>query len=136
MKFNIIVELRAYDNNVPLVKISGASEETRNLILNNYVGVNYYVTSEPEEETLTGPEAIETLDLSIRSYNCLKRAGINSVIDLIKTYNKGELVHVRNLGCKSYHEVEDKLVFLQLVTKKELEVANNGPGYKEDKIGN
>lgn len=133
MKYNIVVELRAYAENVPLVKISGASEETRNLILNNYAGVNYYITSEPEEETLTGPEAIETLDLSIRSYNCLKRAGIYSVLDLIKKYNKGELPHVRNLGLKSYHEIEDKLVFLGLVTKKELEVIKNARSrYKED----
>lgn len=120
MKFNIIVELRAYDNNIPLVKISGASEETRNLILNNYSGANYYVTSEPEEETLTGPESIEILDLTIRSYNCLRRANIRSIIDLIKIYNKGELICVRNLGRKSYQEIENKLILLGLVTKKEL----------------
>jgi DNA-directed RNA polymerase alpha subunit len=135
MKFNILVELRTLDENVPLVKISGASEETRNLILNNYSGANYCITSEPEEETLTGPEAIETLDLTIRSYNCLKRAGIRTVIDLIKVYNKGELPYVRNLGNKSFHEIEDKLILLSLVPVIRLDKEVNSyawTGHKKD----
>lgn len=51
---------------------------------------------------------IEELDLSVRSFNCLKRAGINTVEDLI---NKSEedLMKVRNLGRKSKEEVEAKL---------------------------
>lgn len=60
---------------------------------------------------------IEELDLSVRSYNCLKRAGINSVEELIQ---KGEedMMKVRNLGKKSLEEVEQKLAELQLNLKK------------------
>lgn len=51
---------------------------------------------------------IEELDLSVRSYNCLKRAGINTVGDLIeKTFD--DMMKVRNLGRKSLEEVEKKL---------------------------
>ena len=51
---------------------------------------------------------IEELDLSVRSFNCLKRAGINTVQDLI---NKSEedMMKVRNLGRKSLEEVVNKL---------------------------
>ena len=51
---------------------------------------------------------IEELDLSVRSFNCLKRAGINTVEDLI---NKSEedMMKVRNLGRKSLEEVIHKL---------------------------
>ncbi|MCM1226477.1 MAG: DNA-directed RNA polymerase subunit alpha [Clostridium sp.] len=51
---------------------------------------------------------IEELDLSVRSFNCLKRAGINTVEDLI-TKSEEEMMKVRNLGKKSFDEVKDKL---------------------------
>ncbi len=51
---------------------------------------------------------IEDLDLSVRSYNCLKRAGINSVSDLTQK-SEEEMIKVRNLGKKSLVEVENKL---------------------------
>ncbi|NLT97357.1 MAG: DNA-directed RNA polymerase subunit alpha, partial [Christensenellaceae bacterium] len=56
---------------------------------------------------------IEELDLSVRSYNCLKRAGINTVAELIKR-NEEEMMKVRNLGRKSLEEVEQKLAALGL----------------------
>ena len=61
---------------------------------------------------------IEELDLSVRSYNCLKRAGINNVEDLA---NKSEedMMKVRNLGRKSLEEVINKLNGLGLCLKKE-----------------
>ncbi|MDD6762950.1 MAG: DNA-directed RNA polymerase subunit alpha [Clostridiales bacterium] len=61
---------------------------------------------------------IEELDLSVRSYNCLKRAGINNVEDLT---NKSEedMMKVRNLGRKSLEEVIGKLTGLGLYLKKE-----------------
>ncbi len=61
---------------------------------------------------------IEDLDLSVRSYNCLKRAGINTVEDLV---NKSEedMMKVRNLGRKSLEEVINKLDGLSLALKKE-----------------
>ena len=54
---------------------------------------------------------IEELDLSVRSFNCLKRAGINTVDDLINK-SEEEMMKVRNLGRKSFEEVRDKLTSL------------------------
>ncbi len=51
---------------------------------------------------------IEELDLSVRSFNCLKRAGINTVNDLIGK-SAEEMMKVRNLGKKSFDEVKEKL---------------------------
>ena len=51
---------------------------------------------------------IEELDLSVRSFNCLKRAGINTVEDLIGK-SEDEMMKVRNLGKKSLEEVINKL---------------------------
>lgn len=60
--------------------------------------------------------SIEELDLSVRSYNCLKRAGINTVEDLAcKT--EEEMMKVRNLGKKSLEEVLNKLAELGLALK-------------------
>ena len=51
---------------------------------------------------------IEELDLSVRAYNCLKRAGINTVSELVQR-NQEDMMKVRNLGRKSLEEVEQKL---------------------------
>ena len=59
---------------------------------------------------------IEDLDLSVRSYNCLKRAGINTVAELVQR-NQEDMMKVRNLGKKSLEEVEQKLVALGLALK-------------------
>lgn len=56
---------------------------------------------------------IEELDLSVRAYNCLKRAGINSVAELVQR-NQEDMMKVRNLGRKSLEEVEQKLEALNL----------------------
>ena len=56
---------------------------------------------------------IEELDLSVRAYNCLKRAGINSVAELLQK-NQDEMMKVRNLGKKSLDEVKHKLEELGL----------------------
>lgn len=56
---------------------------------------------------------IEDLDLSIRSYNCLKRAGIQTVEELTQR-TEDEMMRVRNLGKKSLKEVKDKLYDLGL----------------------
>lgn len=60
--------------------------------------------------------SIEELDLSVRSYNCLKRAGINTIGDLVSKTAE-ELMKVRNLGRKSLEEVEEKLAALGLALK-------------------
>ena len=61
---------------------------------------------------------IEELDLSVRSFNCLKRANINTVEDLINK-SEDEMMKVRNLGRKSLEEVIHKLAMMGLSLKKE-----------------
>ncbi|WP_025729656.1 DNA-directed RNA polymerase subunit alpha [Atopobacter phocae] len=61
---------------------------------------------------------IEELDLSVRSYNCLKRAGINTVQELTNK-SEAEMMKVRNLGRKSLDEVKAKLVDLDLSLRQE-----------------
>ncbi|MBO4879612.1 MAG: DNA-directed RNA polymerase subunit alpha [Clostridia bacterium] len=56
---------------------------------------------------------IEELDLSVRSYNCLKRAGINTIAELVER-DEEEMMKVRNLGRKSLEEVQQKLAVLGL----------------------
>lgn len=59
---------------------------------------------------------IEDLDLSVRSYNCLKRAGIQTVDELTQK-TEDEMMHVKNLGKKSLKEVKDKMFQLGLFFK-------------------
>ena len=63
---------------------------------------------------------IEELDLSVRAYNCLKRAGINTVEDLINK-TEDDMIKVRNLGRKSLDEVIGKLSALGLSLRREEE---------------
>ena len=63
---------------------------------------------------------IEELDLSVRSFNCLKRAGIDTVEDLTNR-TEGDMIKVRNLGRKSLEEVIQKLASLGLALKKDEE---------------
>ena len=63
---------------------------------------------------------IEELDLSVRSFNCLKRAGIDTVEDLIDR-TEDDMMKVRNLGRKSLEEVMQKLSSLNLSLKKDEE---------------
>ena len=60
---------------------------------------------------------IEELDLSVRSYNCLKRAGINTVLQLSEKTEE-DMIKVRNLGRKSLKEIKEKLEGLGLGFKK------------------
>lgn len=60
---------------------------------------------------------VEELDLSVRPYNCLKRAGINTVGDLMQRTEE-EIVSVKNFGRKSLDEVKEKLTQLGLSLKK------------------
>lgn len=66
------------------------------------------VSKEEDEQVKVLEMPIEEMDLSVRSYNCLKRANINTVDDLIKK-SKGDMLKVRNLGLKSIEEVVAKL---------------------------
>lgn len=70
--------------------------------------VEIMVEKEEEQKNRLMEMSIEELDLSVRSYNCLKRAGINTVEELIQR-NEGDMMKVRNLGRKSLEEVLKKL---------------------------
>ena len=61
--------------------------------------------------------SIEDMELSVRSFNCLKRAGINTVSDLCNN-TEDDMMKVRNLGKKSFDEVRQKLDELGLGLKK------------------
>ena len=61
--------------------------------------------------------SIDDLDLSVRSFNCLKRAGIDTVEDLVNRTEE-DMIKVRNLGRKSLDEVIQKLHSLGLDLKK------------------
>ena len=68
-------------------------------------------TNDDKEKALE--MTIEELDLSVRSFNCLKRAGINTVEDLVSK-SEDEMMKVRNLGRKSLEEVINKLAMMGL----------------------
>lgn len=74
---------------------------------------------EKEEESINRllEMTVEELDLSVRSYNCLKRAGINTVEELIRRTEE-DMMKVRNLGKKSLAEVKEKLAELGLSLRK------------------
>ena len=71
------------------------------------------VEKEPERPDTVMKTTIEELDLSVRSFNCLKRANINTVEDLTNKTEE-EMIKVRNLGRKSLEEVEHKLAMMGL----------------------
>ena len=71
------------------------------------------VTKEDDSKEKIREMLIEELDLSVRSYNCLKRAGINTVEELVQR-NEEDMMKVRNLGRKSLEEVQQKLASLSL----------------------
>ena len=95
--------------------------------LNHFVDLSDEVSSTEimEKKEDTGKEkvlemTIEELDLSVRAFNCLKRAGVNTVNDLINK-SPEEMMKVRNLGKKSLEEVISKLESLGFNLSKEEE---------------
>ncbi|WP_019132895.1 DNA-directed RNA polymerase subunit alpha [Peptoniphilus obesi] len=93
--------------------------------LNLFVGltehaneVNIMVEKEEDQKEKVLEMTVEELDLSVRSFNCLKRANINTVDELMQKTQE-EMMKVRNLGKKSLEEVENKLAELGLSLKKE-----------------
>jgi DNA-directed RNA polymerase subunit alpha len=100
-------------------------------ILSKHLNLFINLTEKVDEVEITSEEdennkerilemTIEEMDLSVRSYNCLKRAGINTVEELIRKTDE-EMMKVRNLGKKSLEEVQNKLSELGLRLRKENE---------------
>ena len=71
---------------------------------------------DPTKKALETP--IEDLDFSVRAYNCLKRAGVHTLQDLVNKSNS-DVMKIRNLGKKSLKEVLDKVKELNLTLKDE-----------------
>ena len=122
----LILEVETYGSITPPEAVLQAVN-----ILNQYMGAfNALAETEDEEEVETvsifAPEGkesnaeldkqIEDLDLSVRSYNCLKRAGIHSVRQLVE-FSENDLLNIRNFGAKSIEEVKDKLISMGLNLK-------------------
>ena len=77
---------------------------------------------------------IEDLDLTVRSYNCLKREGINTVAELVNL-SEDQLMNIRNFGSKSVDEVRDKLVSMGLKFRDSVpgfEAAYFSSNYEDD----
>ena len=85
--------------------------------LSEHIGnVEIMVEKEEDKKEKVLEMTIEELDLSVRSYNCLKRAGINTVEEL-SNKSEEDMMKVRNLGMKSLVEVKNKLTELGLSLK-------------------
>lgn len=70
--------------------------------------MNVLVASEEDTKSKVLDMSVEEMELSVRSYNCLKRAGIDNVQDLIQK-TREDMLKVRNLGLKSIEEISEKL---------------------------
>jgi DNA-directed RNA polymerase subunit alpha len=81
------------------------------------MGEDFMIERKSEEQTRNLEKPIEDLDLSVRSYNCLKRAGIHTLGELIEKTEE-DMMKVRNLGKKSLKEVKQKLEELNLSLAK------------------
>lgn len=119
--FDILnMEIETDGTLTPTQTLSIASKILRDhlAILSNISDVA--MNAEQEVESASNEDAInlqhkmiEDLELSVRSYNCLKRAGITTVEELCQK-TEYEMMHVRNLGKKSLKEVKDKIYSLGL----------------------
>ena len=89
-------------------KFLGVAEITRDINIEKDVA--------PVEENKYENFAIEELDLSVRSYNCLKRAGIQTVLELTEKTEE-DMMKVKNLGKKSLKEIKEKLAGYSLSFK-------------------
>ena len=79
-------------------------------------GIMIEKTEDPKVKALE--TTIEDLDFSVRAYNCLKRAGIHTLQDLVNK-SESDMMKIRNLGKKSLKEVLDKVRDLGLVLRDE-----------------
>ena len=85
-------------------------------LVENMDNANLLVSREEDKVRKLLVTSVEEMDLSVRSYNCLKRAGINTIEDLIKR-SEEDMLKVKNLGRKSLDEVIHKLESLGLGLK-------------------
>jgi DNA-directed RNA polymerase subunit alpha len=123
----LILEVETDGSITPVDAVTHAAN-----IINQYMGAFLALGANPDEEeadvaSIFAPEDTETnaeldkqiedLDLSVRSYNCLKRAGIHTVRQLVE-FSENDLLNIRNFGAKSIEEVKDKLISMDLNLKQ------------------
>lgn len=77
-------------------------------LVENMADTDILVARKEDERTKLYEKPIEEMELSVRSYNCLKRAGIETIGDLAKK-TKADMLKVRNMGAKSLEEVLQKM---------------------------
>ncbi len=128
-----IAQRTDYDKLILEVETNGAIDPTEAIcqsanIVTQHMAAFLLLDENVDEETASifapeGPSKntelerqIEELDLSVRSYNCLKRAGIHSVRQLVE-FSENDLLNIRNFGAKSIEEVKDKLQSMDLGLK-------------------
>ncbi len=101
------------------IDVSSALSQAANLLIEHFMQIasitgqptiltSQHVVEEVEEEAQTPSISIEDLELSVRAYNCLKRASINSLAELLKK-SEHDLLNIKNFGKKSSDEVIEKL---------------------------
>lgn len=106
-----VVPFSEYIQNIETLQKAKDRIEQLTAKLNEISGTNLSA-----EEIKIGDTPLEKLDLSVRSYNCLKRAGINTVDDIVKIIQENRLESVRNLGKRSIAEIKEKLNSLGVKT--------------------
>ncbi len=101
------------------IDVSSALSQAANLLIEHFMQIasitgqpavlpSHQVVEEVEEEAQAPSISIEDLELSVRAYNCLKRASINSLAELLKK-SEHDLLNIKNFGKKSSDEVIEKL---------------------------
>ena len=110
LKDRLVLEIWTNGSIHPREALSEASELLANLFI-PLKDLNDLETSQSEYQDEANPESqipIEELQLSVRAYNCLKRAQINTVADLLD-YSQEDLLEIKNFGAKSAEEVIEAL---------------------------
>ena len=96
------------------IEVSTALSQAANLLIERFSGQSTISASIVEDEVITETTenaptmTIEELELSVRAYNCLKRASINSMSELLKK-SEHDLLNIKNFGKKSSDEVIERL---------------------------
>ncbi len=109
-KDRLVLEIWTNGSIHPREALSEASELIANLFI-PLKDLNELETSQSDYQDEVNPESqipIEELQLSVRAYNCLKRAQINTVADLLD-YSQEDLLEIKNFGAKSAEEVIEAL---------------------------
>ncbi len=118
-KLRLEIETRGSMKPVDAVALAGQIINEHMVLLmeestEEQAGPIFVVDEAEKDKTLDAP--IEDLELSVRSYNCLKRQGINTLEQLVQQ-SEADLLNIRNFGAKSIEEVKDRLAQLGLGLK-------------------